>query len=258
MTVDSACSTGLLTVHMGCRSLHEGETDLALAGGFLSSRRRRRRWACCYRGGLPAVRRGSGRDRAGVRDAPWSCPKRLPNALADDDRILAVVVAPPPTRMATPRPFPGRRYKRRPRSTGLHLPWVTSTPQPLAWWRPTAPAPRSAIRSSSAACRRCTAQLVSPGHWVRPNATFGHTESASSTVGLIKTILSLRHGVLPPMVHYTGLANDLCGCAVTVQTAGRGNIAAPGVSKWPVRMLTTSTSQLARLPNSWLHRPIRP
>ena len=40
------------------------------------------------------------------------------------------------------------------------------------------------------------------------------------------------------------------GWAVTVQTAGRGNIAPPGVSRCPVRMLTTSTSQLARLPNS--------
>jgi polyketide synthase 5 len=32
-TVDSACSSGLLTVHMACRSLHDGESDLALAGG---------------------------------------------------------------------------------------------------------------------------------------------------------------------------------------------------------------------------------
>lgn len=42
MTMDSACSTGLLTVHMRCRSLHEGESDLALpfdrgADGFVRS-----------------------------------------------------------------------------------------------------------------------------------------------------------------------------------------------------------------------------
>ncbi|MDT5292686.1 MAG: polyketide synthase 5, partial [Mycobacterium sp.] len=32
-TVDSACSSSLLAVHMACRSLHDGESDLALAGG---------------------------------------------------------------------------------------------------------------------------------------------------------------------------------------------------------------------------------
>jgi polyketide synthase 5 len=32
-TVDSACSSSLLAVHMACRSLHDGESDMALAGG---------------------------------------------------------------------------------------------------------------------------------------------------------------------------------------------------------------------------------
>jgi polyketide synthase 5 len=32
-TVDSACSSGLLAAHMACRSLHQGECDLARAGG---------------------------------------------------------------------------------------------------------------------------------------------------------------------------------------------------------------------------------
>ena len=39
---------------------------------------------------------------------------------------------------------------------------------------------------------------------------------------------------------------------------GLPNIIPPSTSKWPVRMFTTSTSQEARVPNSWLHRPMRP
>jgi polyketide synthase 5 len=33
VTVDTACSSGLFAIHMACRSLHEDESDLALAGG---------------------------------------------------------------------------------------------------------------------------------------------------------------------------------------------------------------------------------
>ena len=43
-----------------------------------------------------------------------------------------------------------------------------------------------------------------------------------------------------------------------VAIAGRGNSAPPSMPKCPVRMLTTSTNHDASVPNSWLHRPMRP
>jgi hypothetical protein len=48
------------------------------------------------------------------------------------------------------------------------------------------------------------------------------------------------------------------GIVDTDHADGRGNISPPGTSKCRVRMLTTSTSQLASVPNSWLQSPIRP
>ena len=31
--MDTACSSGLAALHVACRSLHDGESDIALAGG---------------------------------------------------------------------------------------------------------------------------------------------------------------------------------------------------------------------------------
>ncbi|EUA68332.1 beta-ketoacyl synthase, N-terminal domain protein [Mycobacterium xenopi 4042] len=54
--MDTACSAGLVTVHMACRGLSDGECDLALAGGSAVALDPRkfsagRRAACCLRPG---------------------------------------------------------------------------------------------------------------------------------------------------------------------------------------------------------------
>ena len=48
-----------------------------------------------------------------------------------------------------------------------------------------------------------------PARWARSKTNFGHTQSAAGALGLIKAILPLQHGVVPPNLHFTRLPDDL-------------------------------------------------
>ena len=95
-TVDSACSSGLLAVHMACRSLHDGESDLALAGGASVMFDPRKFSSGSAQGMLSPTGRCHAFDAAADGFVPGEGAvvlllKRLPDALRDGDRILAVL-----------------------------------------------------------------------------------------------------------------------------------------------------------------------
>ena len=96
LTVDTACSSGLPAVHMACRSLHEGESDLALAGGVSVMLDPRKFAAGSAQGMLSPTGRCHAFDVAADGFVSGEgCAvvllKRLPDAQRDGDRILAVV-----------------------------------------------------------------------------------------------------------------------------------------------------------------------
>ena len=96
ITVDTACSSGLVAVHMACRSLHDGESDLALAGGAAVMLEPRQFASGSAQGMLSPTGRCHAFDVAADGFVPGEgCVvvllKRLPDALRDGDRILAVV-----------------------------------------------------------------------------------------------------------------------------------------------------------------------
>ncbi len=96
ITVDTACSSGLIAVHMACRSLHDGESDLALAGGVHVMLEPRKSPSASAQGMLSPTGRCHAFDVAADGFVPSEgCAvvllKRLPDALRDGDRILAVV-----------------------------------------------------------------------------------------------------------------------------------------------------------------------
>ena len=95
-TVDSACSSGLLAVHMGCRSLSDGESDLALAGGVSVILEPRRMSSGSAQGMLSPTGRCHAFDVAadgfvGSEACVVLLLKRLADAVRDGDRILSVV-----------------------------------------------------------------------------------------------------------------------------------------------------------------------
>ena len=150
VAVDTACSSGLLAVHMACRSLDDGESDLALAGGVNVMLAPRKNVAGVGAGMLSPTGRCRTFDVAAdgyVRSEGCAMVllKRLPDALRDGDRILAVIR--------------GTAANQDGRTVNISTPSVTAqtavyraalrrrawTPTPSAWSRRTAPGPRSAI-----------------------------------------------------------------------------------------------------------------
>ena len=95
-TVDSACSSSLLAVHMACGSLRSGESDLALAGGVSIMLEPRKMSSGSAQGMLSPTGHCHAFDvnADGFVSGEASVVlllKRLEDAKADGDRILAVV-----------------------------------------------------------------------------------------------------------------------------------------------------------------------
>jgi polyketide synthase 5 len=215
LTVDSACSSSLLAVHMGCRSLHDGESDLALAGGACVMLDPRKFASGSAQGMLSPTGRCHAFDVAAdgfvtSEGCAVVLLKRLPDALRDGDRVLAVVR--------------GTAANQDGRTINISTPSVTA--QTAVY--------RAAL--AAAGMDACTVGMVEahgPGTPVGDpieytslanvygtdgpcalasvKTNFGHAQSASGALGLMKAVLALQHGVVPQNRHFTRLPDDLAG-----------------------------------------------
>ena len=211
VAVDTACSSSLVAVHLACRSLRSRECDLALAGGVnvillpdamvLFSK-----WGMLAPDGACKTFDAKADGFVRSEGCAMVALKRLPDALAAGDPILAVIR--------------GSAVNSDGRSSGLTV--------------PNGPAQRAVLQRALADARLEPAQLDyveahgtgTPlgdpievealaavfGPHRHPNRPLligsvktglGHTEAASGMAGLLKVVMSLRNQTIPPHLHFS-------------------------------------------------------
>ncbi len=231
ITVDTSCSSGLLAVHLACLSLDRGESDLALAGAAMALLEPRISAAASAQGMLSPTGRCHTFDVAAdgfVRSEGCGVVllKRLPDALRDGDRILAVVRGTAANQdgrsetITTPSSKAQAEVFRAalsaagvdPATVGMVEAHGTGTPvgDPLEF-------------TSLAEVYGAGGNRVALGS---AKSNLGHTEAAAGAVGLIKAVLGLQHGVVPPMAHFTRLPDEL-------QQIETGLFVPQEVTPWP-------------------------
>jgi len=210
MVVDTACSSSLVAVHLACRSLHEGEADLALAGGVNLQLSPEMTMSLCKASMLAPDGRCKSFDArangyARADGAGMVVLKPLAKALADGDAIYAVIR--------------GSAVNQDGRSKGLTVPSGAAQQQVMQDALACAGVSASEISyveahgtgtpvgdPIEANALGCVLKSGSPD---RPpcaigsvKSNFGHTESAAGIAGLIKVALMQRHGRIPPNLHF--------------------------------------------------------
>jgi polyketide synthase 5 len=213
LTVDTACSSGLTAVHLACRSLHERESHLALAGGAAVALDPRKWSAGSAEGMLSATGRCHAFDVAADgfvagEGCVMMLLKRLPDAQRDGDRIVAVIRGTAANQdgrtvnIATPSgPAQVAAYREALAAAGVDADSVamveahgtgTPTGDPVEY------ASLAEVYGVDGPCALAASKT-----------NFGHTQSTSGALGLMKAVLALQHGVVPQNLHFTRLPDEM-------------------------------------------------
>lgn len=212
-TVDTACSSGLMAIHQACRSLADGESDLVLAGGVSVALEPRKSVSGSLQGMLSPTGRCHAFDVAADGFVSGEgvvvfLMKRLSDAVRDGDRILAVVRGTAANQdgktvnIATPsEDAQVEVYQAALAAAGVDGSTVglveahgTGTPvgDPIEY------ASLAAVYGTDGPCALAS---------IKTN--FGHCQSTSGPLGMLKAILAMQHGVVPQNLHFTRLPDQM-------------------------------------------------
>ena len=243
VAVDTACSSGLMAVHLACRSLADGESDMAFAGGAYVMLDPRKYVAGTAAGHLSPTGRCRAFDAAADgyvsgEGAAMFLLKRLTDAVAAGDRILAVLRGSAANQdghtvnISTPSVTAQSAVYRRalaaagvdPATVGMVEAHGPGTPvgDPIEYTS------LSTVYGTAGPCA-----LTS----VKTN--LGHAQSASGALGLVKAVLAVQHATVPQNLHFTHLPEALAGIETNLFVP-QTNTAWPGDPDQPRRAAVSS------------------
>lgn len=231
LTVDTACSTGLLTVHLACRSLGAGESDMALAGAAMVMLTPSVTASASAQGMLSPNGRCRPFDTAAdgfVRSEGCGVLllKRLSDAERDGDRVLAVIRGTASNQDGRSETIttPSRESQVAVYRSALAAAGVEARTVGVVEAHGTGTPVGDPLEFTGLAQVYGADGPVAVGS-VKSNV--GHAESAAGAVGLIKAIMSLRAAKVPATLHFTALPDELA----QVDT---GLFVPSEVSDWPI------------------------
>jgi acyl transferase domain-containing protein/surfactin synthase thioesterase subunit/acyl carrier protein len=209
MQVDTACSSALLAVHLACQSLRQRESDLALAGGVSLILAPEHLIGICQMQALSPDGRCKTFDaRADGFGQGEGCGivalKRLSDATRDGDRILALIRGSAVNHdghsrtVTTPSGSAQRALLRQaldnagvePHQLGYVEAHGTGTPLGD---------PIEVLAIARVLCQ----DRQQPLYIGSAKTNVGHLDAAAGVAGLMKAVLSLQHGAMPPHLHFT-------------------------------------------------------
>ncbi|MFJ9845851.1 amino acid adenylation domain-containing protein [Kitasatospora sp. NPDC101155] len=205
LSVDTACSSSLVALHLAVQALRGGDADLALAGGvnvLLSPE-----WYTVL--GKASMLSPEGRCKTFDASADGyarseGCGvvvlKRLSDARADGDRILGVIRGSAVNHdgRASGITVPNAEAQREVVRAALAAADLSAEDIDYVEAHGTGTRLGDPIEVNALADVLCTQQRSGPLLLGSIKANLGHLEPAAGVAGLIKVVLSLRHGLLPP------------------------------------------------------------
>ena len=211
LSVQTACSTSLVAVHLACQSLLNGECSLALAGGITISIPQK----VGYKYDAGGIMSPDGHCRAFDAGAKGTAPgsgvgivilKRLEDALAEGDTIHAVIKGSAINNDGSQKAgytAPSVEGQAAVISEALHMAGVEASTIGYVEAHGTGTvlgdpievaALTQAFRAGTQAKEFCAIGSVKTG--------IGHADTAAGVAGLIKTVLALKNRQLPPSLHF--------------------------------------------------------